>query len=140
MSGAHNVKGPVMSDLDAVRARIANCRSYNFGMRDADHLAHVDAPALLDRLERAEKVIEDVMVSHRPAHPVFNWALGLRYDEPCPDCNGKAGVHECGCWADEDIEFVCRECDDPKGGKSRREVPWPCDVARILSGYEKEGS
>jgi len=38
-------------DRDAIRKRIANCRTYNFGMRDADALAHEDAPAMLALLD-----------------------------------------------------------------------------------------
>ena len=38
-------------DLNEIRSRITNCRTYNFGMRDADQLAHVDAPAMLEVLE-----------------------------------------------------------------------------------------
>lgn len=32
--------------LDEVDARVADCSTYNFGMRNADTVAHVDAPAL----------------------------------------------------------------------------------------------
>lgn len=42
--------------LDEIKARADDCRSYNFGMRNADRLAHEDAPnmaaaltAVLDR-------------------------------------------------------------------------------------------
>ena len=41
-------------DLQAIQARIEDCASYNFGMRDADQLAHVDAPDLLVALGQAE--------------------------------------------------------------------------------------
>ena len=36
-----------MSTLDEIEARIADCKSYKFGMRNADTLAHFDAPFLL---------------------------------------------------------------------------------------------
>jgi len=36
-----------MSTLDKIEARIRDCKSYNFGMRNADTLAHFDAPFLL---------------------------------------------------------------------------------------------
>lgn len=42
-------------DLAAIERRIADCASYNFGMRDADQLAHVDAPALLAELRAAQQ-------------------------------------------------------------------------------------
>ena len=36
-----------MSTLDEIEARIADCKTYKFGMRNADTLAHFDAPFLL---------------------------------------------------------------------------------------------
>jgi len=36
-----------MSTLDEIEARITDCKSYKFGMRNADTLAHFDAPFLL---------------------------------------------------------------------------------------------
>ena len=36
-----------MSQLDDIRARVDDCATYNFGMRNADKLAHEDAPRLL---------------------------------------------------------------------------------------------
>ena len=41
-------------DLQAIQARVEDCASYNFGMRNADQLAHVDAPDLLVALGQAE--------------------------------------------------------------------------------------
>ena len=38
----------------AIEARIEDCASDNFGMRNADQLAHVDAPDLLIALRKAE--------------------------------------------------------------------------------------
>ena len=43
------------AELDAIRTRIANCRTYNFGMRDANLLAHEDAAALLRDLRVARQ-------------------------------------------------------------------------------------
>ena len=53
--------------------------------------------------------------------------------EPCPECHGKAGVHSCGCWADEDMTYECAECAMPEGGGSRRVIPWPCPTAAPVS-------
>jgi len=36
-----------MSTLDEIEARIADCKTYKFGMRNADTLAHFDAPFLV---------------------------------------------------------------------------------------------
>ena len=41
-------------DRAGIRARIDNCRTYNFGMRDADRLAHEDADILLAALAAVE--------------------------------------------------------------------------------------
>lgn len=94
---------------------------------------------------RVPVVVDDAMVErirrlHRPGHPVFNWARGLRYDEPCKTCQGKAGVHECGCWADEDVEFFCVECDRPTEGGARRGVRWPCPTVAALTPDGQENT
>lgn len=90
--------------------------------------------------ERAEnaRLREGIEALHRPVHPVFSWNSGLRFDEPCPECNGKAGVHSCGCWSDEDAEFVCFECSRPSSGYLRRDIPWPCATAALLNPTERE--
>lgn len=67
---------------------------------------------------------------HKPIDPVFSWTEGLQLREPCPDCKGKAGMHECGCWADRDIQYVCAECSDFEHGKGRR-VTYPCPTRRL---------
>ena len=36
-----------MRELDMIQARVTDCATYNFGMRNADKLAHEDAPSLL---------------------------------------------------------------------------------------------
>lgn len=38
------------ANLDAIDARVRDCQTYNFGMRNADQLAHVDAPAMVAAL------------------------------------------------------------------------------------------
>lgn len=40
----------LMIDLDAIEARIRDCKTYNFGLWNADKLAHDDAPAMLNEL------------------------------------------------------------------------------------------
>ena len=47
-------------DLYAINARIADCSTYNFGMRNADTLAKHDAPALVNTLERVTKILDEV--------------------------------------------------------------------------------
>ena len=57
-------------DRAGIGARIDNCRTYNFGMRDADRLAHEDADILLAALAAVEAqlaAIEKVLET-----PVFH--------------------------------------------------------------------
>lgn len=78
-------------------------------------------PAAVEALVRVREL-------HRPVHPVFNWQTGLRYEDPCETCWGKAGVHECGCWSDEDTEYECRGCAAPRAGRRHTPVLWPCNT------------
>ena len=43
---------PTPLDLAAIEAAIAACRTYNFGMHQADRLAHEHAPALVEEVKR----------------------------------------------------------------------------------------
>ena len=47
-------------DLDPIKARIADCSTYNFGMHNADLLAKEDAPALVNTLEQVTKILDEV--------------------------------------------------------------------------------
>lgn len=97
-----------------------------------------DALDLLAEVDRLQSIAAGVEELHRPVHPVFSWKTGLRFEEPCPECHGKAGVHPCGCWADEDTTYECAECAIPKGGGSRRVIPWPCPTVARLNPTEGE--
>ena len=55
----------------------------------------------------------------------------------CETCHGKAGVHECGCWASEDRQPVCGHCN---GGGKGVSVAWPCPTLRILDGGADEST
>lgn len=88
--------------------------------------ARTDVPRLVAALRA-------VLEEHRPAHAVFSWSSGLRYEEPCPGCHGRAGVHPCGCWGDTDTEYVCSECDQPERGGSRRVAPYPCPTVTAIT-------
>lgn len=79
------------------------------------------------RAETAEAALERVRALHRKAHAIFSWSEGgVRYEEPCENCNGAPGVHDCGCWADVQVEYVCAECDRDKG--KHRDSGWPCET------------
>ena len=69
-------------------------------------LAHQNA----QEVKRLKEQIDAVKALHRPAHAVFSWNGGTRYEDPCPECHGAPGVHPCGCWTDTQIEYVCAEC------------------------------
>lgn len=82
--------------------------------------------------ENERQAIAEIRQLHRRVHPVFNWSSGLRLDEPCPECDGKAGVHPCGCWADEDMEYSCATCRDDKG----RHTSYPCATTEALDKWD----
>ena len=81
----------------------------------------------LDALDVAEAAIERVREMHYPAD-----------NDPartprCEDCQGRAGVHPCGCWAEKDREPVCGHCNAPERGQT---VPWPCPTIQAIDGGE----
>lgn len=54
----------------------------------------------------------------------------------CETCHGKAGVWECGCWADEDRVPVCSTCtevDPVHDGHGA--TPWPCPTVRAVTAH-----
>ena len=92
---------------------------------DFDFYAEVVDGALNAAAERdalAAKV-ERVRALHRPAYN------DVARSPMCEDCGGKAGVHPCGCWAEDDYEFVCAVCNQ---GTKNQSVPWPCPTVRAL--------
>lgn len=85
--------------------------------------ATTDVPALT-------AAIRAVLELHKPKHAIFSWKTGLRYEDPCTTCHGKAGTHECGCWAESDTVHVCEACDQP--GRTGRGA-WPCPTVRAIA-------
>lgn len=84
-------------------------------------------PAMAEEILTLRARIQAVRDLHAPGAFVFSWRDRESHFEPrCEKCLGKAGVHECGCWADEDQEWKCKEC----GPKSS----WPCPTIRALDG------
>lgn len=89
------------------------------------------------RADRAEAQVARVKALHREAYGVFSWSKGgIQYEDPCPDCHGAAGVHPCGCWADQQIDYVCAECH--RGGGKNVVADWPCPTIRALEGENDE--
>lgn len=54
-----------MSQLEEIKKGVEACRTYNFGMRYADKLAHEDAPKLVAALE----VIQYIAAQHAARTP-----------------------------------------------------------------------
>lgn len=52
----------------------------------------------------------------------------------CDQCHGKAGVHECGCWADADVQPVCGTCWQ---GYKFVPVEWPCPTAQAVAAIRE---
>ena len=96
----------------------------------------VGAAVCRDVHAEVERLRAGIEALHRPVLFVFSWNGGLRFENPCPECHGKAGVHPCGCWATEDAEFECLECASTKRGGARRVSPWPCATAALLNPTE----
>lgn len=53
----------------------------------------------------------------------------------CPDCQGRAGTHPCGCWSKYDTVPVCGVCWE---GWKFIAVTWPCPTVRLLDAIEAE--
>ena len=62
-----NTDAPTPLDLDAIVAAIAECRTYNFGMYQADRLAHEHAPALVEEVERLRAEVDRLTTRPAPA-------------------------------------------------------------------------
>ncbi|MGP3708512.1 hypothetical protein [Gordonia paraffinivorans] len=79
-------------------------------------------------LHGAREALAPIRELHRPGHPVYTQGHGADFEDLCPDCRGKAGVHECGCWGDYDRDIYCATCRDEKG----RHAVWPCATALLV--------
>ena len=69
---------PTPLDLDAVVAAIAECRTYNFGMYQADRLAHEHAPALVEEIKRLRAEVAIARQHQREASSTIRSVEGLR--------------------------------------------------------------
>lgn len=82
---------PTPLDLDAIETAIAACRTYNFGMYQADRLAHEHAPALVEDVKRLRA---EVAMTARPA------VCGRPNGYPARECTREYG-HEGDHWHSE---------------------------------------
>lgn len=92
-------------------------------------------PPLVIAESAAREMAKSVQELHRPVQVVFSWTQGRILLDPCPCCSGKAGIHPCGCWGEQDIEYVCATCRDDKG----RHVDFPCETAKRVYPSEELG-
>ena len=96
-------------------------------------LAAVELPALLDAAaEHAALTAErDALAAKLERVRALHYAADndAARTPICETCHGKAGVHECGCWADHDREPVCGHCRE---GHKDMSVTWPCPTIRAL--------
>lgn len=124
----------LQADLDAVR-ELAGPDNES-GIISTDALLHTIGTGE-SRLAELQAQIERVRGLHKRAHAVGT-RTGLLYEDPCPECDGKKGTHDCGCWSDFDTDFVCAEChrlgSDAKGVY---DYTYPCPTIQAL-GDENE--
>lgn len=80
---------------------------------------------LAARAEAAEQAIRQVRALHYAADN------DVARTPVCSNCDGRAGVHGCGCWAEEDRQHVCGHCRGEYGS-----VNWHCATLRALDGGE----
>lgn len=88
------------ADLDAIEADIAACRTYNFGMYQADRLAHEHAPALVEEVERLRAEVarlrEKIDVD-RAMHEAFRPEVVAEVAVPvCDEMDWQAVADWCG--------------------------------------------
>ena len=69
---------PTPLDLDAIEAAIAACRTYRFGMYQADRLAHEHAPALVEEVNRLRAEVTIARQHQREASSTIRSVEGLR--------------------------------------------------------------
>lgn len=95
-------------------------------------------PYLIDEIRRLEAQAEQIKALHKRAHAVGT-RTGLRYEDPCPECDGKKGAHDCGCWGAFDTVFVCAECHRlGSGSKGVYDYTYPCPTIKALADSEVE--
>ena len=100
----------------------------------ADELAVTEAA-----FDGCENVRLDLYAQLREAQAKLDRVRALHYPADndisrtpiCETCHGKAGVHECGCWAPTDRQPVCGHCNEGWRGAA---IPWPCPTIRAIYG------
>ena len=119
---------PTPLDLDAIKAAIAACRTYNFGMHQADRLAHEHAPALVEEVKRLRADVallrpalaqwEEAFEEESDAHDALKAEVARLTARPAPAWDEEVVVeavatalHGDGCPEDPDEGESCA-CSD----------------------------
>lgn len=123
---------------------IVSAHEYGFHGRGEVITAVVNAlPDLLDALEKADTHRDSLAATlievQREKRLLVERVREMHYpadNDPartprCEECQGRAGTHPCGCWADEDRQPVCGHCNAQGLGQR---VPWPCPTIQALDG------
>ena len=107
-------------------------------------------PDLLEALEEAEghwdsldatliEVQREKLALERAIERVRALHYAADNDSPrtprCNECQGRAGAHPCGCWAEVDREPVCGHCNGQRFGQG---APWPCPTVQAIGGESNE--
>ena len=105
-------------------------------------------PDLLEALEEAEghwdsldatliEVQREKLALERAIERVRALHYAADNDSPrtprCNECQGRAGAHPCGCWAEVDREPVCGHCAARWFGQR---VSWPCPTIQAIGGEQ----
>ena len=127
---------PTPLDLDAVVAAIAECRTYNFGMYQADRLAHEHAPALVEEIKRLRAEVAIARQHQREASSTIRSVEGLRKERD--DALAKVArlrtmVGDCHCDKHPETTNGPEE-DCPQHGRPVAEV-WDI-VKRAEAGWD----
>jgi len=98
--------------------------------KDGDELAAAALPVI------AKALFAPLRELHKPVNLIFSWNSGVRSEDPCETCGGKAGVHPCGCWGDYDLPVYCEACS--AASEFKRSVAHPCPTVLLLDAIEAE--
>lgn len=84
----------------------------------------------------AKALLAPLRELHKPVNLIFSWHSGVRSEDPCETCGGKAGVHPCGCWGGYDLPVYCEACS--AASEFKRSVAHPCPTVQLLDAIEAD--
>jgi hypothetical protein len=88
--------------------------------------------------------IHDWCTVSKPLVSALDAVLAIHYEAnndaaaspACRECKGAPGVHECGCWRDEQAQTVCGSCAAREGWR----ISYPCPtVLAVREHIDLEG-